>query len=109
MEKWLEDIIPIMGVEHDAILSRQGDITLAYKVELPELFTLSDKDYEALHQVFVKAIKCLPKYTVFHKQDWFVKSKYKPEFLSENQSFLSRASELFFTERPFLDHHCYIF
>ena len=59
MEKWLDDMMPIMGVEHDCLLSRQGDITVVYEAELPELFTLSDKDYEAFHQSWIKAIKVL--------------------------------------------------
>ena len=36
MEKNLMDILPIMGVEHDCILSKQGDVTIAYEVRLPE-------------------------------------------------------------------------
>lgn len=71
MEKRLEDILPKFGVEHDCILSKQGDITIAYEVKLPELFTLSDQEYEALHQSLIKAVRILPKHTVFHKQDWF--------------------------------------
>lgn len=66
----MEDILPIMGVEHHCILSKQGDITVVFKVELPELFTLSNEEYEAFHQAWVKAIKVLPKYSIFHKQDW---------------------------------------
>jgi hypothetical protein len=61
MDRNLSDIFPVMGIEHDAILSKGGDITLAYKVTLPEIFTLSDTDYEALHQSLIKAIKILPK------------------------------------------------
>lgn len=69
MEKHLDDLFPIMGIEHDCVLSKQGDITIAYEVELPEIFTLSDQEYEALHQAWVKAVKVLPKSSVFHKQD----------------------------------------
>lgn len=98
-----------MDVEHDCILSKQGDITVAYKVELPEIFTLSNSDYEAFHQIWIKAIKILPKFTVLHKQDWFIESKYKADFTKDDISLLSRSSELFFNERPFLDHSCYIF
>ena len=98
-----------MGVEHDAILSKQGDITIGFKAGLPEIFTLSDKDYEAFHQAWIKAIKVLPRHSVFHKQDWFIDCKYQPDFLSEDQSFLSRSSERFFNERPYLAHTCYIF
>ena len=109
MEKGLQDILPVMGVDHDCILSKMGDITVAYKVILPEIFTLSDQEYEAFHQAWVKAIKVLPKQSIFHKQDWFIDSKYQPDFAKDDISFLSRSSERFFNERPFLDHSCYIF
>src|SRR5664279_1304596 len=109
MEKQLEDILPVMGVEHDAILSKQGDITIGFKAGLPEIFTLSDRDYEAFHQAWIKAIKVLPRHSVFHKQDWFIDSKYQPDFTKEDQSFLSRSSERFFNERPYLAHTCHIF
>jgi conjugation system TraG family ATPase len=108
MERLMEELLPIMGVEHDAILSKQGDITIAFRAVLPELFTMSDKDYEAFHQAWIKAIKVLPRFSVFHKQDWFINSKYDAEFLKA-QSFLSLSSERFFNEWPYLDHECYIF
>lgn len=109
MERVLEDILPIMDVEHDLILSKQGDVTIAFAVELPEIFTLSNEEYEAFHQVWIKAVKILPRHTIFHKQDWFIDSKYKTDFTGTDTSFLSRNSERFFHERPYLDHSCYIF
>lgn len=109
MEKTMEAILPIMDVEHDCILSKQGDVTVVFKAELPEIFTLSDQEYEAFHQAWVKAIKLLPKFSVFHKQDWFIDSRHQPHFENDDHSFLSRCSERFFNERPFLDHSCYIF
>ena len=108
MEKMIDDILPIMDVEHDCILSKQGDVTVVFKAELPEIFTLSDQEYEAFHQAWLKAIKLLPKFSVFHKQDWFIDSKFEADFSNEDTSFLTRSSERFFNERPFLDHSCYI-
>ncbi|MET3029161.1 TraG family conjugative transposon ATPase [Flavobacterium sp. UW10123] len=108
MEKELDDVLPIMDVQHDCILSKQGDITVVFKAELPEIFTLSDQEYEAFHQSWIKAVKILPKFTVFHKQDWFLESSYKAGFENEDSSFLTRSSERFFNERPFLNHSCYI-
>ena len=92
MEKVLEDILPIMDIEHDCILSKLGDITIVFKADLPEIFTLSNDEYEAFHQAWVKAIKVLPKFSVFHKQDWFLESKHQPDFTKDDTSFLSRAS-----------------
>lgn len=109
MEKLLDDLIPIMDVEHDCILSKQGDITVVFQAHLPEIFTLSDHDYEAFHQTWVKALRVLPPHSVFHKQDWFVDSRYEPDFSQEDKSFLSMQSERHFNERPFLDHTCYIY
>ena len=108
MERNLEEVLPIFGIEHDAILSKQGDITIAYSVDLPEIFTLSDNEYESLHQSLIKAIKILPPNTIFHKQDWFADSKHEADFSAIGVSFLSRASERFFNERPYLHHQCYI-
>jgi len=108
MEKDLKKILPIMGVEHNCILSKMGDVTIAYEVTLPELFTLSDQDYEGFHQTLVKAIKILPKHCIFHKQDWFTETKYKADFFKEDKTFLTRSSERFFNERPYLHHNCYI-
>jgi conjugation system TraG family ATPase len=104
----LFDILPVYGVEHNAILSKMGDATVAFKVELPELFTMSNDEYEAFHHAWIKAIKVLPVNAILHKQDWFTEAKYKPEFIKEDNSFLSRSSERFFNERPYLDHQCYI-
>ncbi len=108
MQKELKDILPIFGVEHNSILSKQGDVTIAFEVTLPELFTMSDQEYEALHQALIKAIKVLPRHSIFHKQDWFTETKYLADFSKDDKSFLTRSSERFFNERPYLDHQCYI-
>jgi conjugation system TraG family ATPase len=108
MEKELKDILPLMGLEHDCILSKQGDVTVVFKVELPEVFTLSDEDYENFHQAWVKAVKVLPKDSIFHKQDWFTQRQYQPGLNQPDKSFLSRSSDRYFTGRPFLSHDCYI-
>jgi len=102
-------LLPIYKIEHDCILSRQGDVSVGFKVVLPEIFTLSDREYEAYHQSWVKAIKLLPEHTVFHKQDWFLESSFSADFSAVGESFLSGSSERFFNERECLEHTCYVF
>lgn len=104
----IHKLLPIYKVENDCLLSVRGDVTLAYEVTLPEIFTLSNEEYEAFHQAWIKAIKILPRYSVFHKQDWFVADQIIANFEKDDVSFLTRASERFFNERPFLHHKCYI-
>ncbi len=105
----IEKILPVYKVEQDCILSKQGDITIGFEMKLPELFSLSNDEYEAFHQTWIKAIKILSKHTIFHKQDWFIKEKYAADFLNDDTSFLSRASERFFHERPYLHHRCFVY
>jgi conjugation system TraG family ATPase len=106
--KQLKDIFPILSVENNCIISKKGDITIAFKVTLPEIFTLSDTDYEGFHQSLIKALKVLPSQSIFHKQDWFSESVYHPDFQHKDTSFLTRSSERFFNERPYLEHACFI-
>ena len=106
--KHLSDISPIYSIDRNTILSKMGDITIGYSCELPEIFTMSADEFEAFHQAWVKAIKVLPAGIVLYKQDWFTEEKFKADF-SEGKSFLARSSDRFFHERPYLDHHCYLF
>lgn len=109
MEKTLEKMLPILDVQEGIIVSKQGDATLAFRLELPEIFTLSDPEYEAFHQAWLKAIRVLPKHTVLYKQDWFIRTGHRPDFYHGNTSFLDRSSDRFFNERPFLEHSSYLF
>ena len=105
----VESKFPLLSVEHDCIISKDADITVAFRVDLPELFTVTNTEYEAIHSAWTKAIKVLPDYSVIHKQDWFVKENYKPATDQEDMSFLSRSFERHFNERPYLNHTCFLF
>ncbi|MDQ0107468.1 conjugation system TraG family ATPase [Chitinophaga terrae (ex Kim and Jung 2007)] len=105
----LESHLPIWKIEQDVILSKQGDVTFAYQVDLPEIFSLSDQDYVALHEIWLKAFKVLPTQTIIHKQDWFTREKYQANVQRNPDSFLGVSSERFFNERPYLKHQCYLF
>lgn len=105
----LESKFPLLAIENDCIISKDADVTVCFKVRLPELFTVASAEYEAIHSAWFKAIKTLPDFTVVHKQDWFIKENYDPDLSREDQSFLSRSFERHFNERPFLNHYCYLF
>ena len=87
----LENRFPLLAVEHGCIISKDADITVAFEVELPELYTVTGAEYEAIHGCWCKAIKVLPYFCVVHKQDWFIKEKYMPELQKDDMSFLSRS------------------
>ena len=105
----LERKFPLLSVENGCIVSKDADLTVAFEVELPELYTVTADEYEAMHASWIKAIKVLPEHSVVCKQDWFVKETYRPKTGGEEQSFLARSYERHFNERPFLNHRCYLY
>ena len=40
---------PILSVEEGCILSKDADVTIGFKVFLPELFTVTSADYVSMH------------------------------------------------------------
>ena len=53
----LERKFPLLAVENGCIISKDADITVAFRVELPELFTVTSAEYEAIHSAWYKAVK----------------------------------------------------
>ena len=112
--KLAEQIFPIARVEHGALVSVQGDVTVVYELRLPEVFTLSGAEYEHLHQAWVRAIRVLPAHSIFHKKDVFVRGEVGEglggdDMVGAGQSgFLSEAAARHFAGRSYLKHRCYV-
>jgi len=105
----LQAALPLLAVENDCMISKMADITVGFRLHLPELFTMSADDYRSLHSVLVKAIKMLPVGTIVHKQDWFIEEKYVTDYELGDDSFLTQAFQRHFVDRPFLNHYCYLY
>src|SRR5699024_3732904 len=105
----LERRFPLLSVENGCIVSKDADLTVAFEVELPELYTVTEDEYEAMHSSWIKAMKVLPEHSIVCKQDWFIQETYRPKSDGEEQSFLTRSYELHFYGRPYLNHRCHLF
>ena len=109
MEKTVSQLLPILEISDDLIVSKTGDYSIAYELTKPEIFTLSAAEFETYHQAWIKAIRLLPYSSVLHFQDWYTNSKYQADFEGIDDNLLTRANETFFHERPYLDHRAYLF
>ena len=99
---------PILSVEENIVFANNGNVVLCYKVDLPEIYSLSEKDFEAIHSAWFQSFKSLPVGTVIHKQDVYQKTAYAAECLPNN-SFLERATYDYFKGREYLEHCCYLY
>ena len=113
--RFVRDNQPIARVEQygegkHVIVSKNAELTVAFRLELPEIFSLSQQDLLALHDAFVGAISVLPDDTLVHKQDWYTDAKYSAELPRDVEVEMSRrASERHFAGRPILKHESYLF
>ena len=54
----LESKFPLLSAEQDCIISKDADITVAFRVELPELFTVTESNMMRYIQPGIKQSRC---------------------------------------------------
>jgi len=99
---------PIVAIQDNIVFANNGNVVLCYKGSLPEIYSLSEKDFEDLHDSWFQALKSLPIGTVVHKQDIYLKKSYSSEQLPNN-TFLEKATHDHFEGREHIEHTCYLF
>lgn len=110
MVKDVLDIFPVLDVEDDIVITKNGDISLGFEVVLPTIYTISTSEYNHFLQLFKRGFDSLDVNTMIHKQDWFY-----PEYLSlkdsakYGSSWLDDEHAKMFVEKPAYKSTCYLF
>ena len=104
----LEESLPLLCWENGCLVSKSGDITVAYELQLPPVFSLGTDDFDRLHQMWVRALRSLPDETIVHKQDFFLERRVSLDE-KEADSFLQNASNRFFNGRNYLQHKTFLY
>lgn len=99
---------PIVDIQENIIFANNGNVVLCYAGNLPEIYSLSEKDFEDIHGAWFQAIKSLPTGCVVHKQDVYLKRNFSSENLP-NKTFLEKATHNHFKGREYMEHKCYLF
>ena len=99
---------PITDIQDNIIFANNGNVVLCYEVVLPEIYSLSEKDFEDLHGAWFQALKSLSVGTVVQKQDIYIKKSYTSEQLP-NSTFLEKATHDHFKGREYMEHRCFLF
>ncbi|MDE3742111.1 TraG family conjugative transposon ATPase [Maribacter polysaccharolyticus] len=99
---------PIVDIQGNVIFANNGNLILGYQVALPEIHSLSEKDFEDLHGSWFQALKSLPTGTVIHKQDIYRKLDYTGTELP-NSTFLEKATYCYFKGKEHIVHKSYLF
>lgn len=103
----INDIIPLYKYLDGFLVSKNTDITACYEVELPEIWTMAQDEYEGQMNCWVRAMKVLPDYTIVHKQDVFMEKSYTSK--GKCEGYLSRGYAKHFEGRKYIDHKSYLY
>lgn len=80
----LSAVLPIQTITDSVIVNGSGDLTIGYRLFLPEVFTLSQEDAKYIHERLEGLFKMLPPATVVHQQCFYYVSQYKNNDFSVN-------------------------
>jgi len=105
----LLEVFPIYGYEAPFLIAKErGCYCIPLEIILPEIFTLTSKEYEQLNQLFATIISILGHDTLIHKQDLFLECHYAIDKKRIERDWFETEDELHFKNRPYLEHRCYL-
>lgn len=80
----LGKVMPIQTITDGVIVNGNGDLTIGYKLFLPEVFTLSEEAAKNIQERLEGLCKMLPAGTVLHQQCYYYASHYENDEYSTN-------------------------
>ena len=98
---------PLLATQANRAYSSNGDLIIAYQLQLPEAYSMGEQRFDQLYDSWYKAFRTLEPGTIILKQDIFWQKEYEGEMHSN--SFLTRATQAHFQGRKYLSHHSYLF
>lgn len=102
-----KSFFPILTIDDDMIISKSGVISLVFRVELPEVFSVDRENLDYISNIISNGLENLPAGTIFHKQDYFFKENSTLP-VTDSTRYLPRSDNKFFYESPILRHECYL-
>ena len=87
----------ILDTVGSAILTKSGDISVAYLMELPEAYSLDTSDIEQRHNEFFRAFQYV-RNGFIHKQDIFLRRKFRSEYVIGGIVIQGDVAELYDTD-----------
>jgi conjugation system TraG family ATPase len=101
-------MFPIYTVEDNLLVSKKGDITVAYKLMLPKVYSLDITDIQKINDLFDRIIRSFPEDTIIQKQDYFFVDTIKDHNIKD-ESIVLGSKNGFFYEKPLLHQESYLF
>ncbi len=104
----MKKLNPILISQGNCAFTNNGSFVMAYKLILPEIFSLNPQQYEDTYKMWHSCIKRLPEGCYIHRVDVCTEKPFEDEILP-NRSYFQKAYRRHFEKRIMLDHQAYVF
>ncbi len=111
-EKTLEEVVPILRIEKDLIILKDGRVAIGFEFVGAPFESMSDLQHEIFCKSFETACLTLPEHYIIQKIDIYSNSYYtgsKKETTSVETGFFEKENNKHFQARPVLKQHSYLF
>ena len=100
---------PIELIDGNAVLTSYGDISVGFKIILPEANTISLKDFNSFHDDLVQVLSILPENSLIHRQDVFVNKKLNVNTVFNEEDPYDKFLHSHFKDRTTLSQESYLY
>lgn len=108
----INDLQPILAIERrdnfDVVITKNGEYSIGFLVDNPEIYTLSDGDFDSIHKIIKNALDILPVDSLVHKQDWYVEDMMYFKSMGE-MDYLTSAQYRDYNERLIQQHLSFLY
>lgn len=95
----------ILDTVGGAILTKNGNLTVPFLLEMPEAYALDASEIEQRHREFFRAFQYI-RYGFIHKQDIFLRRQFVADRMIKGESYIQQAERRYFDGREYLHHFC---
>jgi conjugal transfer ATP-binding protein TraC len=110
-EKTLEEVVPILRIEKDLIILKDGRVACGYEITGAPFESMSDVQYEFFCKSFETACITLPEHYIVQKIDIYSNAYQSGIFTNQEneQEFFQKENIKHFANRPVLKQRSYLF
>ncbi len=101
----LEDCIAIAAVTDDAIIARDGALTIGWELFCGEEYGITQEQYDIMTKLMTSSFRTLEEWTMVHRQDVYCRRRYHSE---ESGHFLCDCFSRHFEGREYMEHRQFI-
>ena len=104
----IKDLYNIYKIDGNCVLNRNGDIVMYFSLQLPEVYSPSEDDYEIMQSDLYKFHKALPQNSIVHLQNIYINKKLEKKSLP-GFTFLQKATQEYYEGKEYLEHTSYMY